>query len=206
MTENPKTPREVIAAVRMERRTPFGRESILAGESVAAGVLDALTAEGFIVSRADLQDKADALQAFKDFVHRRLDEAGIPTHPDGEHSKAGCRIGDRLDIALTTPGAMQWRPIWELADRYHQPLLLASPVLIHGDKNPLGIADGFWQDGEGWVVADWCMCHDTFHRRVLAEPDVTHFCIPNGPWSGDELAALEAQGDDAARPSAEGGA
>lgn len=23
---------------------------------------------------------------------------GIPTHPDGEHSKAGCRIGDRLDI------------------------------------------------------------------------------------------------------------
>lgn len=40
------------------------------------------------------------LQAFKDYVHERLDEAGIPTHPDGEHSKAGCRIGDRLDIAL----------------------------------------------------------------------------------------------------------
>lgn len=46
--------------------------------------------------------KADitALQAFKDYVHGRLDEAGIPTHPDGEHSKAGCRIGDRLDIGL----------------------------------------------------------------------------------------------------------
>ena len=41
-----------------------------------------------------------ALQAFKDYVHERLDQAGIPTHPDGEHSKAGCRIGDRLDIAL----------------------------------------------------------------------------------------------------------
>lgn len=42
----------------------------------------------------------EALQRFKDYVHKRMDEAGIPTHPDGEHSKHGCRIGDRLDIAL----------------------------------------------------------------------------------------------------------
>lgn len=41
------------------------------------------------------------LQAFKDYVHRRLDEAGIPTHPDGPHSRSGCRIGDRLDLVLT---------------------------------------------------------------------------------------------------------
>lgn len=41
-----------------------------------------------------------ALQAFKDYVHKRLDDAGIPTHPEGNHSKAGCRVGDRLDIAL----------------------------------------------------------------------------------------------------------
>lgn len=46
------------------------------------------------------------LQSFKDYVHERLDDAGIPTHPDGEHSKAGCRVGDRLDIALE-----QW-PEW----------------------------------------------------------------------------------------------
>lgn len=46
----------------------------------------------------ELVDERDALQRFKDFVHRRLDEMGIPSHPDGEHSKAGCRIGDRLDI------------------------------------------------------------------------------------------------------------
>lgn len=44
------------------------------------------------------KEAVDKLQAFKDFVHRRLDQAGIPTHPDGEHSKAGCRIGDRLDM------------------------------------------------------------------------------------------------------------
>ena len=48
-----------------------------------------------------------ALQAFKNYVHERLDKAGIPTHPDGEHSKAGCRIGDRLDIALAACQAMK---------------------------------------------------------------------------------------------------
>lgn len=52
---------------------------------------------GFLAGAGELTK----LQAFKDFVHRRLDEGGIPTHPDGEHSKAGCRIGDRLDIVLS---------------------------------------------------------------------------------------------------------
>lgn len=42
----------------------------------------------------------ESLQAFKDYVHKRLDDAGIATHPNGHHSKHGCRIGDRLDIAL----------------------------------------------------------------------------------------------------------
>lgn len=45
-------------------------------------------------------ERANKLQAFKDFVHSRLDKAGVPTHPDGPHSKEGCRIGDRLDIVL----------------------------------------------------------------------------------------------------------
>lgn len=41
-----------------------------------------------------------ALRAFKSYIHRRLDEANVPTHPDGPHSREGCRVGDRLDIAL----------------------------------------------------------------------------------------------------------
>ncbi|HSW96986.1 MAG TPA: hypothetical protein VLF89_04115 [Candidatus Saccharimonadales bacterium] len=45
-----------------------------------------------------LEDKVKKLQAFKDYVHERLDAMKIPAHPEGEHSKAGCRIGDRLDI------------------------------------------------------------------------------------------------------------
>lgn len=47
-----------------------------------------------------LQEKVKKLQAFKDYVHQRLDEAGIEKEPNGEHSKSGCRIGDRLDLVL----------------------------------------------------------------------------------------------------------
>jgi hypothetical protein len=44
--------------------------------------------------------KAHAPDAFKAYVHQRLDEAGVPTHPDGPHSAVGCRVGDRLDILI----------------------------------------------------------------------------------------------------------
>ena len=71
-------------------------------------LLDIKVCSGYSTSHAEVENsmalwkaKAERLKDFKDFVHGRLDEAGIPTHPDGEHSKAGCRIGDRLDIALS---------------------------------------------------------------------------------------------------------
>lgn len=35
--------------------------------------------------------------AFKSYVHERLDAMGVPTHIEGPHSAAGCRVGDRLD-------------------------------------------------------------------------------------------------------------
>mgnify|MGYP000887063166 CR=1 FL=1 len=40
------------------------------------------------------------LQAFKDYVHKRLDEAGVPTHPEGRPASEGCRIGERLDLVF----------------------------------------------------------------------------------------------------------
>lgn len=43
----------------------------------------------------------DALQAFKDYVHKRLDDAGVSVDPESTHKGAGCRIGGRLDIVLT---------------------------------------------------------------------------------------------------------
>lgn len=84
-----------------------------------------------------------------------------------------------------------WKPIAELADKYQQPLMIASPKLIHGDSNPLGISDGFWQDDEGWKCVGWSMHHDEFYTITLAEADVTHFLIPEGPWTAAELEALE---------------
>lgn len=47
-----------------------------------------------------LIEQVKKLEAFKAYVHQRLDAAGIPTHPDGPHSKEGCRIGDRLDMLI----------------------------------------------------------------------------------------------------------
>lgn len=48
-----------------------------------------------------LEARCNERAAFKDFVHRRLDTAGVPKEfPDGAHTKEGCRIGDRLDWVL----------------------------------------------------------------------------------------------------------
>lgn len=51
-----------------------------------------------------LVEERDKLLAFKAFVHDRLTAAGVPTDPDGPHSRRGCRIGDRLDLVLGTAG------------------------------------------------------------------------------------------------------
>lgn len=40
------------------------------------------------------------LQEFKDYVHKRLDDAGIPVDPESTHKEHGCRIGGRLDFVF----------------------------------------------------------------------------------------------------------
>lgn len=46
----------------------------------------------------DLKKEVKKLRKFKKYVHKRLDEAGVPYElPESEHTKAGCRIGGRLD-------------------------------------------------------------------------------------------------------------
>lgn len=57
--------------------------------------------------------EAEELRAFKTYVHDRLDVAGIPTHPNGPHSAAGCRIGDRLDIALAAAREAEELRAWQ---------------------------------------------------------------------------------------------
>jgi hypothetical protein len=41
--------------------------------------------------------RVDALQRFKEYVHKRLDDAGVPVDPESPHKAEGCRIGGRLD-------------------------------------------------------------------------------------------------------------
>ncbi len=54
-----------------------------------------------------VRGERDKLQRFKDWVHGFLDAKGVPTHPDGPHSKEGCRIGDRLDVVFGRIRAVQ---------------------------------------------------------------------------------------------------
>ena len=49
-----------------------------------------------------LSEELKELQRFKAYVHSRLDKAGIEKNPNGIKSQYGCRIGDRLDIALSS--------------------------------------------------------------------------------------------------------
>lgn len=44
-----------------------------------------------------MDSAVNKLQAFKDYVHKRLDAAGIPVDPESPHKAEGCRIGGRLD-------------------------------------------------------------------------------------------------------------
>jgi hypothetical protein len=46
---------------------------------------------------SEAKERIAALQAFKDYVHKRLDDAGVPVDPESPHKAAGCRIGGRLD-------------------------------------------------------------------------------------------------------------
>ena len=46
------------------------------------------------------QSEIEKLKAFKDYVHKRLDDAGVEKDPESEHKEKGCRIGGRLDIVL----------------------------------------------------------------------------------------------------------
>lgn len=50
-----------------------------------------------------LMEQRDKLQAFKDYVHERLDKESVPVDPDPEKTKeTGCLIGARLDVLFAT--------------------------------------------------------------------------------------------------------
>jgi hypothetical protein len=89
-----------VAVIVAEMREPensgqFGPWEITAANIKSwAGRLAALTP-----SAPAAEDAVAKLQAFKDYVHQRLDAMGVPhSVPESEHDKAGCRVGGRLDF------------------------------------------------------------------------------------------------------------
>lgn len=83
---------------------------------------------------AEALAERDALQAFKDFVHGRLDTAGVPTHPDGPHSAEGCRIGDRLDLLVGERDALRLRTAYLAAALE----IIVGPELTYFDGTVMG--------------------------------------------------------------------
>jgi hypothetical protein len=84
--------------------TPYGSDFLLViQEERPINILNdnrTTVAKAICPEYQKVEDERDKLQAFKDYVHKRLDDAGIEKNPIGEHSKAGCRIGDRLDLVF----------------------------------------------------------------------------------------------------------
>jgi hypothetical protein len=48
-------------------------------------------------AREEAAEELAKLRAFKAYVHKRLDEMGVPADPESPHKAEGCRIGGRLD-------------------------------------------------------------------------------------------------------------
>lgn len=83
-------------------------------------------------------DQRDKLQRFKEYVHARLDAAGVPTDPDSPHKAEGCRIGGRLDYVL---GRLHMHP--EPPNPEHEALAakLRAASLATEDGKPDGTRD-----------------------------------------------------------------
>lgn len=54
----------------------------------------------------ELEVAVAKLQRFKDYVHARLDAAGVTVDPESAHKAEGCRIGGRLDEVFATRDAL----------------------------------------------------------------------------------------------------
>lgn len=71
------------------------------------------------------------LIAFKEYVHKRLDDFGVPSDPDPEHNKEhGCRIEGRLNYVFKLSERVKAR-VKELEEAIFE---VAIPSLKHCEK------------------------------------------------------------------------
>ncbi len=87
----------------------------------AAGV--ATPEKGYVeephVLTANIQALArerDALAKFKDYVHERMDHAGVPTRPDGPTARRGA--GSRIGWTCWSPSGTASAPTWPSTTRW----------------------------------------------------------------------------------------
>jgi hypothetical protein len=74
-------------------------------------------------------ERAEKAEKFKAYVHRRLDEAGVPADPDSPHKAEGCRIGGRLDIVLSrSPGEPMAWIVWMPEGCEYEYMMFADKV------------------------------------------------------------------------------
>lgn len=96
---------ELVDATRCAKRGAYANDERLTRAAFAIqDELDRLRAD-----IARLTAELAARQAFKDYVHTRLDDAGVPVDPPSPHRDAGCRIGGRLDWLLAELAAAKER-------------------------------------------------------------------------------------------------
>lgn len=101
----------------------------------------------------------DKLAAFKEYVHARLDAAGVTTDPESAHKAEGCRIGGRLDVLIGERDALEsnfaaWRD--RTSDEAHRLREIIAdlkaalePFALLGSDNPQaapGVPVRFWSN------------------------------------------------------------
>jgi hypothetical protein len=119
------------------------------------------------------------LQAFKAYVHKRLDEAGVPADPEPERNReTGCRIEGRLNWVLS---------------RLRVPPVAPPPALCRRDEcSEVAVVGGLcsrcdevWHqrggDGQGTAALE-AFCHETFCGGCGGEGKVAD-TEEGGPWS-----------------------
>lgn len=129
-------------------------------------------------------DELDKLRRFKQFVHDRLTAAGVPTHPDGPHSREGCRIGDRLDLVLGPihPGGLEGKygTIYSSNKRFHpgEPVFIIRATDRNAVRGIMDYAARCITEGCTGEHVEACVTHalrirdwQTKHPELVKKPD-----------------------------------
>lgn len=149
--------------------------------------------DAFRVRVTELEAERDALATFKSYVHRRLDEAGIPTDPESPHEEHGCRIGGRLDITLAALAQAQvLRDAASRAYDYIDPAIHGWARQLLRDALTDAHALAIWQAERAVIDAARCVHSNTDEYGEWVGSDVATV-LTELDTANTRVAELEAQ-------------